>query len=221
MDVIRCDEQDYLVHKWSPGNGANSTSKENAIRYGSWLRVKPGETAVFLYPQENGSMTDVIEGPVDETIKTANFPVLASIVGLAYGGDSPFMAEVYFFNSQKNVQIKFGIPYFDVFDNRFPDLGVPCAVRGTLTFNITAIANFISLYRLINFELGEFEDKIEDFFTRKIKSVILNLPSDTGLTVMQLERKLEDINDYVIAKLQPELESDFGINLKRLDIATI
>jgi membrane protease subunit (stomatin/prohibitin family) len=221
MDVIRCDEQDYLVHKWSPGNGANSTSKENAIRYGSRLRVKPGETAVFLYPQENGSMTDIIEGPVDETIKTANFPVLASIVGLAYGGDSPFMAEVYFFNSQKNVQIKFGIPYFDVFDNRFPDLGVPCAVRGTLTFNITAIANFISLYRLINFELGEFEDKIEDFFTRKIKSVILNLPSDTGLTVMQLERKLEDINYYVLAKLQPELESDFGINLKRLDIATI
>jgi membrane protease subunit (stomatin/prohibitin family) len=221
MDVIRCDEQDYLVHKWSPGNSPNTTSKENALRYGSRLRVKPGETAVFLYPQGEGRMIDVIEGPVDQTIETANFPVLTSLVGLAYGGSSPFIAEVYFFNTQKNVQLKFGIPYFDVFDNRFPDLGVPCAIRGTLTFNVTAIAAFIDLYRLINFELGEFEDKIEDFFTRKIKTTVLNLPAEAGFTVMQLERKLDEINQYVIAKLQPELESDFGINLKRLDIATI
>ena len=44
MDVIRCDEENYLVWKWRPkGQEANSTSKENAIRYGSSLRVKEGE----------------------------------------------------------------------------------------------------------------------------------------------------------------------------------
>lgn len=41
MNVIRCDEQEYLVWKWRPeGQEANSTSRENAIRYGSSLRVK-------------------------------------------------------------------------------------------------------------------------------------------------------------------------------------
>ena len=40
MDVIRCDEQEYLVWKWRPSGEANSTHKENAIRYGSSLRVK-------------------------------------------------------------------------------------------------------------------------------------------------------------------------------------
>ena len=34
MDVIRCDEQEYLVWKWRPSGEANSTHKENAIRYG-------------------------------------------------------------------------------------------------------------------------------------------------------------------------------------------
>ena len=39
-----------------------------------------------------------IVGPFDQMIETANFPVLASIVGLAYGGGTPFQAEVYFIN---------------------------------------------------------------------------------------------------------------------------
>ena len=40
MDVIRCDEQEYLVWKWRPSGAANSTNKENAIRVSSSLRVK-------------------------------------------------------------------------------------------------------------------------------------------------------------------------------------
>lgn len=46
MDVIRCDEKEYLVWKWRPSGAVNSTNKENAIRYGSSLRVKDGELAV-------------------------------------------------------------------------------------------------------------------------------------------------------------------------------
>ena len=90
MNVIRCDQQDYLVWKWRPENQeVNSTSRENAIRYGSSLRVKDGEVAVFVYKQQNGTCQDFIEGPYDDTIKTDNFPVLSSIVGLAFGGESP------------------------------------------------------------------------------------------------------------------------------------
>lgn len=88
MDAIRCDEKEYLIWKWRPaGEDENSTKKENAIRYGSSLRVKDGEVAVFVYPGENGNQ-DFIEGPFDQTIKTGNFPVLAGIVGAAFGGKS-------------------------------------------------------------------------------------------------------------------------------------
>ena len=48
MNVIRCDEEEYLVWKWRPaGQEVNSTSRENAIRYGSTLVVKDGELAVL------------------------------------------------------------------------------------------------------------------------------------------------------------------------------
>ena len=63
MDVIRCDEQEYLVWKWRPSGSDNSTKKENSIRFGSSLRVKDGELAVFVYQQKDGSMQDFIVGP--------------------------------------------------------------------------------------------------------------------------------------------------------------
>jgi len=57
MNVIRCDETEYLVWKWRPlGQEVNSTTRENSIRYGSSLRVKDGEVAVFVYPQKNGTL---------------------------------------------------------------------------------------------------------------------------------------------------------------------
>lgn len=221
MDIIRCDEQEYLVWKWRPSGEANLSKKENAIRYGSSLRVKDGELAVFVYQQKDELIQDYILGPYDDTIKTANFPVLTSIVGAAFGGASPFQAEIYFINLSGNVQLKFGIPYFDVFDPRFLDFAVPVVARGTITFNITDYKRFIKLNRLINFDIEDFNKQIRDAVTRYIKGVITNIPADKGIPVLQMERKLFEINEIVAAYLKPILENDFGVNMKRLDLAAI
>ena len=149
MDEIRCDEPSYLIWKWHPsGTQQGNNKRENAIRWGSSLRVKDGEVAVFVYKQKDGAMQDFIVGPFDETIKTKNFPVLASIVGLAYDGGTPFQAEVYFINLARIIQVKFGVPFFDVYDPRFMDFGVPVAVRGTISFCINDYREFIKLHRL-------------------------------------------------------------------------
>ena len=221
MDVIRCDEQEYLVWKWRPAGEANSTKRENAIRYGSSLRVKDGELAVFVYQQKDGSMQDFIVGPYDQTIKTANFPILSSIVGAAFGGASPFQAEIYFMNLSGNIQVKFGIPYFDVFDPRFMDFAVPISARGTITFNLTDYKGFIKLNRLINFDLDAFNKQIKDAVTKYIKGIITNIPSDKGIPVLQMEKKLLEINDLIAAYLKPRMENDFGVNMKGFDLATI
>lgn len=222
MNVIRCDQQDYLVWKWRPENQeVNSTSRENAIRYGSSLRVKDGEVAVFVYKQQNGTCQDFIEGPYDDTIKTDNFPVLSSIVGLAFGGESPFQAEIYFINLAGNNQMRFGIPYFDVFDPRFPDHGIPMSARGTLTFNVTDYKGFIKLNRLINFELEDFKKQVKDAISKYIKAVVMNVPSDMGIPAVQMERRILDINETVYNYLKPRMENDFGVNLKALDLGSL
>ncbi|GHT92007.1 hypothetical protein FACS1894140_3440 [Spirochaetia bacterium] len=222
MDVIRCDEETYLIWKWRPaGADANDTKKENAIRWGSSLRVKDGEVAVFVYKQKDGAMQDFIEGPFDETIKTANFPVLSSIVGLAFGGGTPFQAEVYFINLADIIQIKFGVPYFDVFDPRFLDFAVPVAVRGTISFKLGDYKAFIKLHRLINFDLEAFKKQIQDAVIKYIKGVVTNIPSDNGIPVMQLERKLLQINEIIEGYIKPRLSSDFGVLVSAVDLSAI
>ena len=221
MDVIRCDEPEYLVWKWRPSGEANSTKKENSIRWGSSLRVKDGEVAVFVYKQKDGTMQEFIEGPFDETIKTANFPILTSILGLAYDGNSPFQAEIYYINLAGIVQVKFAIPYFDVYDPRFLDFGVPMSVRGSVTFNITDYKGFIKLHRLINFDLEDFKTQIKDAVCKRVKSFVTNAPTDNQLPVLQIERRIAEISDLIQERLKVEFAEDFGVNLKRVDVASI
>ena len=221
MDVIRCDEQEYLVWKWRPSGEANSTKKENAIRYGSSLRVKDGEMAVFVYKKDGGEMMDYIMGPHDQKIETANFPVLTSIVGSLWGGNTPFQAEIYFINLQGNNQVKFGVPYFDVADPRFPDFTVPIAVRGTITFNLTDYKQFIKLNRLIDFDLDKFGQQIKASVAKFVKNFVANCPLDNNIPVLQLERKVVEISDLIQARLKGVFEDDFGVNLKRFDLSAI
>lgn len=222
MDEIRCDEPSYLIWKWHPaGAQPGNNSRENAIRWGSSLRVKDGEVAVFVYNQKNGTMQDYIEGPYDETIKTANFPVLASIVGLAYDGGTPFQAEVYFINLAHVVQVKFGVPFFDIYDPRLADFGVPVAVRGTVSFCIADYREFIKLHRLTNFSLGDFQWQIRDAVSRYVKDAVANAPAANNIPVIQIETKTAQINDAVEYDIGERLKESFGVLVSGVDIAAI
>jgi membrane protease subunit (stomatin/prohibitin family) len=221
MDVIRCDEQEYLVWKWRPSGESNSTNKENAIRYGSSLRVKDGEAAVFFYKQNDGTQQDFIVGPYDGKIETANFPILTSIVGSLWGGNTPFQAEIYFINLQGNNQVRFAVPYFDVADPRFPDFTVPVAVRGSIIFNLTDYKQFIKLNRLIDFDLEKFEQQVKATIAKFVKNFVTNCPLDNNIPVLQLERRVVEISDLIQTRLKGVFEDDFGVNLKRIDISAI
>ena len=222
MDEIRCDEPSYLIWKWHPaGVQLGEGNRENAIRWGSSLRVKDGEVAVFAYKQKNGTMQDFIEGPFDQVLKTANLPVLASIVGLAYEGGTPFQAEVYFINLAKIIQVKFGVPFFDVYDPRFADFGVPVAVRGTVSFSISDYREFIKLHRLNNFSLDDFQKQIRDAVCRYVKDCVANAPAAHSIPVVQIESKTAQINDAIEYDISERLKESFGVLVSGVDISAI
>lgn len=221
MNQIRCDESSYLIWKWRPAGTELGGNRENAIRWGSSLRVKDGEVAVFVYRQENGVMQDYIEGPFDDIIKTANLPVLASIIGLAYGGGTPFQAEVYFINLARMVQVRFGVPFFDVYDPRFGDFGVPVAVRGTISFRIADYREFIKLHRLNEFKLDDFQKQIKDAVIRYVKDVVANAPAANDIPLIQIETKTSQITDVVEYNIKERLKEDFGVLVSGVDIGAI
>lgn len=219
MDEIRCDEKDYLIWKWRP---ANNVRRENAIRWGSSLRVREGSVAVFICRRKGqNAIQEFIEGPFDESLKTSNLPIIASFVAATYGGGTPFQAEVYFINLAKVVQSRFAVRYFDVFDQRFPDFGVPVAVRGTLTFKIADYHEFIELHCLDEFTLEDFQNQVRDAVSRRVKSLVANMPSKLGIPLLQLAGRTDDLSELANDDLSPQLRKVFGIELSSLDIAAI
>lgn len=222
MDVIRCDEPSYLIWKWHPaGSQTGNNKRENAIRWGSSLRVKDGEVAVFVYNQKDGPMQDFIVGPFDQILKTANLPILSSIIGLAYDGGTPFQAEVYFINLSRIIQVKFGVPFFDVYDPRFMDFGVPVAVRGTISFRIEDYREFIKLHRLNSFNLESFQIQIRDAVSRYVKDAVANAPAANDIPLVQIETKIAQVNDGIEYDISERLNETFGVVVSGVDIRAI
>ena len=217
MDVIRCDESDYLVWKWSPAGDGRPTRKENAIRYGSSLRVKAGEVAVFVYTSNESAM-DYIEGPCDTTIRTANFPVLTGLVGAAFGGSSPFQAEVYFINMEGLIQLPFFIPRVEITDPRLDDYSVPAAVKGSMMFNIRDYKKFIALHRLRSFEMEDFAMQIRDPMIAYVSSVVGRSPKMCNFSIYRIGSFLIEINKLLETELRSRVEEDFGINLRQVNL---
>lgn len=221
MDVIRCDEPSYLIWKWRPAGADADSRRANAIRWGSSLRVSAGSVAVLAYSQPDGLVYDYIEGPADMILETYNLPVLADLIGRVYDGGTPFQAEVYFINLAELIQSPFGVPFFDVFDPRFTDFAVPVAVRGTIGFKIADYREFIKLHRLSSFDLRDFQTQIRSAVAKTVKSVVANVPAEHNIPVMQLERKIQQINDWIEAKLKPRLYQDFGVSVSAIDLSAI
>src|SRR5512142_1234165 len=88
------------------------------FRLGSQVIVRESQNAVFF---RDGKALDVL-GPGRHTITTANIPILASIIGLATMGKSPFPAEVVFVNMRQFLDQKWGTPEPIVF--RDPEFGM-------------------------------------------------------------------------------------------------
>ena len=219
MDEIRCDEKDYLIWKWRPAGRSN---REDAIRWGSSLRVRDGSVAVFVYRKRNQeAVQEFIEGPFDKTLETSNLPVISSFVAAAYGGGTPFQAEVYFINLAKVIQTRFAVRYFDVFDPRFMDFGVPVAVRGTITFKIADYHEFISLHRLDEFSLEDLRAQIKDAVSRRVKSIVGAAPATQGIPLQQLAWKTDEISTLSYDALAQPLRETYGIEVASIDIDAI
>lgn len=221
-DIIRCDEPNYLIWKWHP-NGAEQgkLKRETAIRTGSVLRVKDGEIAVFVYKKADGKNLDFIVGPYDGVLKTKNFPVLSSLIGLWYDGDTPFQAEVFFINTSNVQQIKFAIPFFDVADPRYDDFFVPVSIRGTITFKIKDYQYFIKCHQLVNFDFDLLKKQINDTIIQTIKSLFFDFIKENNIPVLQIEKNAKQISDNSYFELSEKLFSIYGITVTNIDINSI
>lgn len=124
-------------------------------------------------------------------------------------------------NLSKGSQVNFAIPYFDVFDPRLQDYGVPVSVHGAIVYAIEDMDLFHSVNRNEAYSDETFKNKLRGQLTKFIKSVVVNAPIDAQIPVVQIERKIMEISELVQQRVMPQVEKLFGITIRSLDITSI
>lgn len=77
---------------------------EQEIKMGAQLTVRENQTALFI---NEGEAADLFK-PGRYELSTQNMPVMTTLRSWKYGFDSPFKAEVYFFNTRLFTDLKWG-----------------------------------------------------------------------------------------------------------------
>lgn len=124
-------------------------------------------------------------------------------------------------NLSKGSQVNFAIPYFDVFDPRFTDYGVPVAVHGCFVYCIDDMDLFHQVNKNEAYSDETFKNKLRGSIAKYVKSVVGNVPSEEQIPVVQIERKITEIGELVQQKVTPQVERLFGITIRQLDITEI
>lgn len=90
------DSNDTLVYRFPV--------HDHEIKMGAQLTVRENQVALFI---NEGEAADLFK-PGRYELSTQNIPILTTLRGWKYGFDSPFKAEVYFFNTRLFSDLKWG-----------------------------------------------------------------------------------------------------------------
>ena len=98
IDVIEWTDNshDTMVYRFPRHN--------NEIKYGAKLTVRESQMAIFV---NEGVIADVLEPGIYE-LETKNLPIMSSLQHWDHAFNSPFKAEVYFVNTKRFTDLKWG-----------------------------------------------------------------------------------------------------------------
>ncbi|HEX9390636.1 MAG TPA: SPFH domain-containing protein [Usitatibacteraceae bacterium] len=207
IDIVEWldDSTNTLVYRFERMN--------NEIKYGAKLTVREGQMAVFI---NEGQLADVYK-PGMYTLTTQNMPILATLKGWKYGFESPFKAEVYFVNTRKFTDLKWGTPGPSTMRDK--EFGI---VRVT-SFGIYAIrikdpGIFI---RDISGTEGRFTtDEIQENLRGKIGLRIKEVMPELGLGIIDLEPKVGQLGQMLRERIAPDFEA-MGLELVEVQVQDI
>ncbi|MGB0498909.1 MAG: SPFH domain-containing protein [Rubricella sp.] len=207
IDVIDWldDTRDTLVWRF-PRRG-------NAIKYGAKLTVREGQAAVLVH---EGQLADVFP-PGLYMLETNNMPVMTTLQHWDHGFRSPFMSEVYFVNTTRFQDLKWGTK--NPIMCRDPEFG-PVRIRAFGTYTIRVADPALFLREIVGTD-GEFTT---DEITYQIRNTIVTKFSaaiaGSGIPVLDMAANTEDLGKYVQAKIAKDL-AEYGLEMPRLFIENI
>jgi membrane protease subunit (stomatin/prohibitin family) len=215
IDVLKYEgPNNDLVWKW---RNKNNTIRNEQLRLGTQLVVNESQEAVFY---KGGKLLDVF-GPGTHTLSAQNLPILVNIIGLAFGGQSPFKAEVYYVNKSVSMDAKFGLLPFNMIEPNFK-VPIPVTSRGSFALQVADSKAFLTkiigtVTDFNTFSLGQF---FRGVIVENVKNAITKISREQKLSPLELESIVLEVSaavKYLIADTMAE----YGLELKLFNIEAI
>ncbi len=199
IDVIHWvdDTRDTIVWRFE--------REGHAIKYGAKLTVREGQAAVFVH---EGQLADVF-GPGLYILETNNLPILTTLQHWDHGFRSPFMSEIYFVNTRRFTDLKWGTK--NPILCRDAEFGVVrLRAYGTYTMRVTDPGRFLT--DIVGTD-GEFTtDEIESQIRNIIVTHFSQIIAASGIPVLDMAANTLDLGKLVADKIGP-MVADYGLEL--------
>ena len=212
FDVVEYPSEmaDEIVHRF-PETGVAD------LRLGSQVIVRESQNVVFF---RDGHALDVL-GPGRHTITTANVPLLTALLGQAFGGRTPFTAEVYYVSMREFADRKWGTPQPIIVRNPGVGLGVALLQGfGTYSFQVKDPQQFVT--QLVGaqgaYRTSDIETRLRTMLLSKLQDVLGETTSKSN--VLDLIGLTEELGAAVRAKAQDDFLA-IGLLLKSFYIGNL
>ena len=215
LDVLKYEgPNDELAWKW---RSESNDSRENELRMGTQLIVNQSQEACFY---SGGQLLDVL-GPGTHTLSTKNLPVLSKLVGLVFGGNSPFSAEVYFVNKAVSMNAKFGLMPFNIIEPTFK-VPIPLTCRGSFAIIVENSKLFLSkiIGTTRDFNTNTLSELFRGVISENVKHTITQISREQNLSPLELESIVFEVGGAVRSIIKEHLK-EFGLGLKLFNIEAI
>lgn len=215
IDVVKYDgPNNVLVHKWG---SSSSNNRNEELRLGTQLVVNQSQEACFL---KGGQILDLF-GPGTHTLSTKNLPVLSNILGLAFGGESPFKAEIFYINKSVSMDAKFGLTPFNMIEPTFK-VPVPITCRGSFAFVIADSKIFLNkiVGTVANFNSSTLTQFFRGVLVESTKNAITKIAREQQLSPLELESIVVEVANAVRGILASTIK-EYGIELRLFNIEAI
>lgn len=208
LDLVQwTDERPDEIVRRVPETGSGE------FRLGSQLVVRENQSAVFV---RDGKALDTF-GAGRHTLSTNNIPLLGGLIGAAFGGKSPFTAEVFFVSTREFTGLKWGTPTPMTFADT--QLGmVRLRAFGTFSIRVTNPTLFVNY--IVGTRGSYSISNIEDFLRSIIVSNFNDILGDMKSTLTDLPGMMTDLNTVSRASLSDDFDR-IGLEIVTFQVEAI
>ena len=207
IDVIHWvdDTRDTMVWRFE--------RQGHEIKYGAKLTVREGQAAVFVH---EGQLADVF-GPGLYQLETNNLPIMTSLQHWDHGFQSPFKSEIYFINTTRFNDLKWGTK--NPIMCRDPEFG-PVRLRAFGTYAMRVADPAVFMREIVGTD-GEFTaDEISDQIRNVILQEMSRVLAGSGIPVLDMAANTADLGKLVITAISPKI-GEYGLTLPEFYIENI